>query len=659
MTEPAGIEKFLKSAGEVVAFLAALVGLIYLLGGLVIGLRLLFAGFEPGSVATIIGQLPRQLVVTTALLEAALPAAVVGLIAVMVTGVRPFWQLLDLVARGIWWTVRKAGELLGRIDLLRDVGREIRDAAHWIAEKLELVAEDVALLLLTAVLMVPAVALTPGVWVPGAMALSGGALTYTIALLLWPKIKGFDLRERTRKPVLHAVMVFGFFTLIALVPSLLLAASFKFEEAQVCTTTSEELVQGRLIGEGGGQVLIEKTAADEQWVVNLPTTEITKSEYGDVDPGFACKAQSGEEKKAQEEGEKKAEEEIGAHGGATERHLASAVRPYLFFDSRERWRPIAVDSFLAERYPGKSPHHLLCTPATGPACEPIEGLAALRPGAPGPTWIDIHGNAVNGTDFESPDPACHSEPPAVDCNGGPGAAIYYRRTGHEGLWYWDYWWFYRYNDYNGDFNHCAIYCDDHEGDWEGMVVVTTESLDPEVTGAIYAAHRDRIYVPATALPTQGSHPVAYVAKGTHATYPYACAEECHQYSGLYDRHFLEGEHDGAVAWGGNSDAACEASHCVRALPGSAKPGAQKLPHAARWAAWPGNWGSTCPGGCKGLKVGFGSSPQSPGLQIRFKCPWVADLEAVPARQGGLLTDERRYGGWERAQNACLDARAAG
>ncbi len=618
--------KYLKGAGEVVVFLVGLAGLVYLLGGLVIGLRLLFAGFSFASVATIIGQLPRQLVITTALLEVALPAAVVGLVAVVVTVPRWLWSLLEKGWRNA--TTLRSG------------------------------VERGGLLLLAIVLMVPALVLLKAGLVRWVVGIGGVLLTYTFASLGWPQVKRFDAVERTSSPVLHAAAVFAFFAVVALVPSTLLASSLRFDEAQVCrtttqgTTTGEELVEGRLIGEGGGQVLLEQEASGEQWVVNLPAGAITKSEYGDIKLRVACRESSSAEKKAELEREAKAEEEVGPHGGTTEQALAGKVRPYLFFDAKERWRPIAVDTFVDERFDGHG-HELCSGKPAKPNCEPLERLAQLRPDATVPTWINIHGEGENGAGFEAADPACH-EGFALDCNGGPGAAIYYRRSAHEDLWYWDFWIFYRYNDYQGRVNKCAFYCDDHEGDWEGLVVVTTESLEPEVTGAIYAAHTDRIYVPAASLPMVGGHPLAYVAKGTHATYPYACDSECEQYSGVFAQPFPEGDHGGQIAWGENADAACAADRCVRALPRSPKPAKQRLPYAGGWAAWPGTWGATCPqGGCSGE----GSSPHSPGLQARFRCPWVANLKAIPEGDAGLLTGARRYGGWKREQAACLAERA--
>jgi hypothetical protein len=628
--------KYLKSAGEIVAFLVGVAGLVYLLGGLVIALRLLYSGFAPGAVATIVGQLPRQLVVTTALLEVALPAAVLGLVFVVVTGLRPLWKLLAWVRLCLGWALGKVG-------------------AGGLLEKLVLATESICLLLLAVILVLPAALNTQGDWGPWVLGLSGFLLTYIFVSLGWPLVREFDLRVEVTSPILRAVSVFAFFAVIALVPATVYASSLQFETAQVCTTTSEELIEGRLIGEGGGQVMLEKAKAGEQWVVNLPTGEVTKSEYGDISGRNACKAPSAEEKQAAQEKEAKAEAEIGPHGGTTERQLANKVRPYLFFDRTERWRPLAVDAFLKERFPDGGGQELCPGTPAKPGCRPLDRLAQLRPVAATPTWINIHGEGKNGVDFESPNPACH-EGFAVDCNGGPGAAIYYRRTGHEGLWYWDFWVFYRYNDYQGKINRCALYCDDHEGDWEGVVVVTTESREPEVTGTIYAAHTDRIYVPAATLPTIGTHPLAYVAKGTHATYPYICDANCKQYSGILKQDLPDGDHGGQIAWEDNSDVTCATDRCVRALPGSTKPGDQKLPHAGGWAAWPGTWGATCPaGGC----AGEGSSPRSPGLQARFKCPWVANLKALPAEGSGLLTESQPDGGWKREQEACLDERAHG
>lgn len=57
----------------------------------------------------------------------------------------------------------------------------------------------------------------------------------------------------------------------------------------------------------------------------------------------------------------------------------------------------------------------------------------------------------------------------------------------------------------------------HEGDWERVVVALSLGLKP--VGVRYHQHDTSRFVPWKRVPlTAGSHPIAYVAKGTHASY---------------------------------------------------------------------------------------------------------------------------------------------
>jgi hypothetical protein len=216
------------------------------------------------------------------------------------------------------------------------------------------------------------------------------------------------------------------------------------------------------------------------------------------------------------------------HHSDVEVALAARVRPYLFFDKTERWRPLVVAAFMHEQFSDGRGHHLWAERG----------------------YLEIHGSKPNGVDYSSPaagtcfdakrarrdaglgGPSRAALPTpahAVDCDRGAPSATYYRRTTHAGLWYWDYWVFYRYNDYNGKFNRCRFYCDDHEGDWEGTTIVTTRDvLAPQVVGALYAEHENRIAVGRSALildPT-GQHASVFVAAGTHASYRFRCLASC-------------------------------------------------------------------------------------------------------------------------------------
>lgn len=74
----------------------------------------------------------------------------------------------------------------------------------------------------------------------------------------------------------------------------------------------------------------------------------------------------------------------------------------------------------------------------------------------------------------------------------------------------EYWFFYAYNDGFSIFNH--------ESDWE-HAVVTIDPNAERITKVFLSAHKGGTSLPAGSFETDGTHPVAYVAKGTHANYP--------------------------------------------------------------------------------------------------------------------------------------------
>lgn len=312
---------------------------------------------------------------------------------------------------------------------------------------------------------------------------------------------------------------------------------------------------------------------------------------------------------------------IGPHGSVAEQALATHLRPSLLLDSHERWRPLEVEDFLAERFAGGSGHRT-CWNGDASNCEAPIDPTRLRPGSGTPDYIDIHGEGDNGVDYKSPLRACRARI-AVDCNSGPRTVIYYRRTSHAGHWYWDYWWFFRYNDYPGSIVGICIplYCGDHEGDWEGVTVLTTEQPRPAILAVTYAAHQERVEVDGAAVPMAGGHPLVFVAEGTHASYPFRCDNDCKENATFLGVHFLpEGSHDGAVAWGGDNTRECATYECVRPLPEFGEAGESAPPQAGGWAGWHGKWGITCHEGCHSPLDQ--RSPTSPGTQPRYKLPWA-------------------------------------
>lgn len=611
-----GDQKPLAVATALVGLLAGVVAAVYMLGGVVIALRLLFDHFALNTVVVILGQLPREPVISTALLNVIGPAMAVGLLAALVYGV------LDRPRRRAWHS------------------DELNQGPHWIRTL-------VFIALISVALTVPAILQawrTDGFSLLLLTSAIGIAVTFGLAASGWFLIRLIGRRTRWYR-LTKAAAAGAVWAAIALTPAVMLASSLPFEKAQICTSVSQVPETGLFIGEGSGRILLEQQLGGEASVVSLPADKMTKGEYGDLTTSFVCPV-SGEVKS---EG-KEAAEGLGGHGSEVEQGLATALRPRLRFDSGERWRPLEIRSFSRERFSGRG--HGSCAADTSPPCPDLDDLAALRRRRTAPAYLDIHGSAPNGLDAVSPDPDCHRDPPAVDCNSGPTAVIYYRRTSHQGRWHWDYWWFMRYNDYTGRINRCRAICGDHEGDWEGVTVVTTASLQPEIIGAVYASHRARILVDAAALPQQGGHPLVFVARGTHAGYPFRCIEDCKQYTRVAGAMLPEDPHDGVVAWGGNRDTECAATECVRPLPEIGEPGAEALPLAGRWAGWPGKWGETCHDRCTGWRRLHESSPTSPGNQVRFQCPWAITHKALPASGDSNLSRAERAGDAERLLGVC-------
>jgi hypothetical protein len=62
-----------------------------------------------------------------------------------------------------------------------------------------------------------------------------------------------------------------------------------------------------------------------------------------------------------------------------------------------------------------------------------------------------------------------------------------------------------------------VYLFDHEGDWERVAVLLDKQDEPR--NVVYFGHEGKCKVPWSDAPKEQGHPVAYSAKGTHASYP--------------------------------------------------------------------------------------------------------------------------------------------
>ena len=310
--------------------------------------------------------------------------------------------------------------------------------------------------------------------------------------------------------------------------------------------------------------------------------------------------------------------------------LAERFRPWLEFDSGELWRPLRVSALLDEG------DHRFCTrSAKSPDCVPIgstEDFDTLTraAGALGPaTYIDIAGGSVK--EYRGPEECA----PLEDCGRPPRSAIYYHVTESNDRFYIDYWWFLRFNHFPRSHPGLSCHsqaavengiCDEHEGDWEGVTVVTPPDEDDQVDYVVYAAHKGTFRYTASQLQMHdGTRPTIYVAQGSHASYPASCAHDCSQPPGLAVDGLIdlpESNFDGKNGWARNGEP-CPANapgSCLESLTGQA------------WTTWPGQWGAGCGDACG--KNEAANSPRSPGLQSRYQTPWCSS-------QGGVFTCDGR------------------
>lgn len=265
--------------------------------------------------------------------------------------------------------------------------------------------------------------------------------------------------------------------------------------------------------------------------------------------------------------------------------LAMRFRPWIRFDSAERWRPLEISEFLAE-------DSMLVCDRTTVVCAP----ALVPPAQPGPDFVEWYLNVPERDgNYSSPYPECVGAL-LLDCDVGPRSAIYYHASLAGTLLYIDYWWLLR-NDLG------------HRGDWEGVTAIVMRGDTRDVLlDVAFAAHGGKAWR-YTGLPLEfarGERVSVYSSQGKHASYPRPCTRNCLQTIATPAPPALpEQRFDGLASWGNNPDQACAVSQCLRKLPAASS--LSEAPRAAGWAAWKGLWGQD-------------DGPKSPGQQDRFSAP---------------------------------------
>jgi hypothetical protein len=368
---------------------------------------------------------------------------------------------------------------------------------------------------------------------------------------------------------------------------------------------------------------------------------------------------------------------VGAPTAQADLALAVTHRPVLLFDDTEPVpRPLSVDWLFSDgrvqlcrddgvtktecdRQPTRDPgllenngtHLLLSLPESeelqriadeeeraAVALQAGHGevvAAAIPPGVPEPS------PAMTPTDGMQPQTAIYVHPVSIQRDG-------------QSLLYLDYWWYLPDNPVTvGMKAFCGaglvipgITCHDHQSDWEGLtVVVDRTSGRPRVLSVHYAQHSDIVAFQWKQLRDRwdgddglrqivesadngSQRPLAFIASGTHATYPIPCTiENCRQFASTTG----EDDYRGGRPWIGNFTNACGPASCVHRLP--TRQGGQ-LP--ALWNAFTGAWGEqNC---ALTYYCDSAEPPPAPGRQKRY---------GDPARCTGVATPD-----WKFKRSSC-------
>jgi hypothetical protein len=313
-------------------------------------------------------------------------------------------------------------------------------------------------------------------------------------------------------------------------------------------------------------------------------------------------------------------------------YLGATFEPQLHFNSTEKWRPLNVASFMTEEDPENTGHsyNKLCTELGCNDIPPEEWQSAMGADAPDAPHLKM-GKLDEHEYPTSPNVECYGEA-YEDCNSGPRSAMYYHvvpssNDGEKtdaGYNYIDYWTLYRYNQDQND----PLSLDDHQGDWEGVTLAPSVTDPQSFDFAIFAQHAyESVYAPENLQCDGGGEESCgsstfpggqrvwdFVAVGTHAAYP---GVDEGGFTGICTQAGSpapEGCHDGKAPWGADYE------------PGDLLPFPST--HESNWVDWPGTWGEDT-----GTGPGLGKSPDSPGSQERFKCPWheyAGDPTACPS-----------------------------
>jgi hypothetical protein len=188
---------------------------------------------------------------------------------------------------------------------------------------------------------------------------------------------------------------------------------------------------------------------------------------------------------------------LGPRSAAAAVALAGQYAPVLRLSSGEAYQPLRIEDYLSVT----SLHG--GSPPRGPLLQTNPTLFSL-PTTPGSSYLDVGGAQPNVS------PSAYPQIERKLLAAHPRATVYWHitrqpSTGRVAI---EYWVLYLYNDFY----------DKHEADWEGVTVFLQGSTP---LGVSYSAHQGRRWSAWSSQSSTGTHPIVYVARGSHASYPHA------------------------------------------------------------------------------------------------------------------------------------------
>ncbi len=287
--------------------------------------------------------------------------------------------------------------------------------------------------------------------------------------------------------------------------------------------------------------------------------------------------------------------------------LLATYEPVMRFDPLEQFLPTKVQSFITDASLEKG------LTASGP------WSVVKRHAAPG--HLPRPGSGIWRLNEEPCTPAatlgglaCYA---AAASQGGGGPTVYGRVAHEDGEIILQYWFFYYDDVYSYTYPPSDFIWQAHEGDWENVDVVLDQDKQPVEVG--YSQHclgQRRAWVPAPRI--HSTHPVVYVAVGSHANYFEAGTHPINdacipaQVAAL---HPVDYAHAGPIA-------------------GPPRSGGRMMPvkHIAddvpTWVRFPGDWGEAQylhgpappPAPPVPVTVAFGNSPVGPAFHTEWTDP---------------------------------------